>query len=334
MENMTNTPTVSDQIKQAVKEVYLADVEAIRNLSEVATKLQAGGLTIPGHTNTRGNIVVGNGSTTNAKDLPSFMNLSVENHDNDTHIRMQTKNDNSKNVYMVNRDGHFRIHHEGKGDLFGVNKDGHTSIKLTKDQDHGLNISSDSNHPYITLSRSGGDNWTKKAIYIQNHNAHTENPVFNVGIHGGSPLMLISPNDGARWYRKDGTWTHLDHTDGKNYIRGDTIFDGKIISKGVGMRTWIINSLPDQADSVITDPEGIKYNAGQWILGIFGMNQDASGNTLGRIECYTYVGSDNNWWIRTELEASVDKTGVRIIAIPHGYFDKIWGILPNERVSW
>jgi hypothetical protein len=41
-----------DQIKEAVKQVYLADVEAIRNLSEVATKLQAGGLTVPGQLTT------------------------------------------------------------------------------------------------------------------------------------------------------------------------------------------------------------------------------------------------------------------------------------------
>jgi len=45
-EPMTN---VSNDIKEAVKQVYLADVESIRNLSEVATKLQAGGLTIPGN---------------------------------------------------------------------------------------------------------------------------------------------------------------------------------------------------------------------------------------------------------------------------------------------
>lgn len=41
-----------DQIKEAVKQVYLADVEAIRNLSNVATKLQAGGLTVPGQLTT------------------------------------------------------------------------------------------------------------------------------------------------------------------------------------------------------------------------------------------------------------------------------------------
>ncbi len=39
---------LSTDVKQAVKQVYLADVQAIRNLSEVATKLQRDGLTIPG----------------------------------------------------------------------------------------------------------------------------------------------------------------------------------------------------------------------------------------------------------------------------------------------
>ena len=56
IEKMADTSSTTDQIKQAVKEVYLADVEAIRNLSETATKLQAGGLTVPGNTNFSGNI--------------------------------------------------------------------------------------------------------------------------------------------------------------------------------------------------------------------------------------------------------------------------------------
>jgi uncharacterized protein YbjQ (UPF0145 family) len=40
------------QIKEAVKQVYLADVEAIRNLSNVASQLQANGLTVPGNLKT------------------------------------------------------------------------------------------------------------------------------------------------------------------------------------------------------------------------------------------------------------------------------------------
>jgi microcystin-dependent protein len=44
----------SDDIKKAVKDVYQADVEAIRNLSNVATKLQKEGLTMPGKLTVQG----------------------------------------------------------------------------------------------------------------------------------------------------------------------------------------------------------------------------------------------------------------------------------------
>ena len=49
-----------DQIKEAVRQIYLADVDAIRNLSEVATKLQAGGLTVPGKMTLSGPMVINN----------------------------------------------------------------------------------------------------------------------------------------------------------------------------------------------------------------------------------------------------------------------------------
>ncbi len=47
---------VSVDIKEAIKQVYLADVEAIRNLAEVATKLQKEGLTIPGNLTVKGEL--------------------------------------------------------------------------------------------------------------------------------------------------------------------------------------------------------------------------------------------------------------------------------------
>ena len=48
---------VSNDIKEAVKQVYLADVEAIRNLSEVATKLNnKEGVTVPGNLTVSGTI--------------------------------------------------------------------------------------------------------------------------------------------------------------------------------------------------------------------------------------------------------------------------------------
>jgi len=51
MADTTNTTNI-DQIKEAIKQVYLTDVDAIRNLSAVATKLQSEGLTIPGNLTT------------------------------------------------------------------------------------------------------------------------------------------------------------------------------------------------------------------------------------------------------------------------------------------
>jgi hypothetical protein len=54
-EPMADTPSM-DQIKDAIKQQYAVDVEAIRNLSNVATQLQAGGLTIPGHLTTTGQL--------------------------------------------------------------------------------------------------------------------------------------------------------------------------------------------------------------------------------------------------------------------------------------
>ena len=44
IENFQTTPAgPTDQIKEAVKQIYLADVESIRNLSAVATNLQKDG---------------------------------------------------------------------------------------------------------------------------------------------------------------------------------------------------------------------------------------------------------------------------------------------------
>ncbi len=49
--------SLDSNIKEAIKQVYNADIQAIRNLSEVATKLQADGLTIPGNLTVTGNIL-------------------------------------------------------------------------------------------------------------------------------------------------------------------------------------------------------------------------------------------------------------------------------------
>lgn len=53
IENMSNVSTITNKIK----EIYQADVQAIRSLSEISQKLQNGGLTIPGNLTVTGNVI-------------------------------------------------------------------------------------------------------------------------------------------------------------------------------------------------------------------------------------------------------------------------------------
>ena len=63
-------------IKEAVRQVYLADVQAIRNLSEVANKLQKEGLTIAGDLTVSGKIKAGAEISNNSYSL-SGLNTSI-----------------------------------------------------------------------------------------------------------------------------------------------------------------------------------------------------------------------------------------------------------------
>ena len=54
--NIENFDATTDAINTAVKNIYLADIDAIRNLNDVAKSLSAGGWTIPGNLNISGNL--------------------------------------------------------------------------------------------------------------------------------------------------------------------------------------------------------------------------------------------------------------------------------------
>ena len=69
------SPDTLDAINAAVKNLYVADVEAIRNLSNVATQLQAGGLTIPGDLTIKGKLNVDSDITTSTN--INSVNLNV-----------------------------------------------------------------------------------------------------------------------------------------------------------------------------------------------------------------------------------------------------------------
>ena len=164
-----------DDARQAVREVYNADIDAIRNLSTVATKLQAGGLTHPGR------LTVNSG----ADHLPILAQSNT-----DSHILLRTKNDGNKDSYLINRDGHHRIHMAGVGDVFGVNHDGH--LYNEHHGDHVAHHIGKGANPYMTLSRSG--QWGNSSWYMQNvHNDKPENSSFRIGKHDiGAKLEIGS----------------------------------------------------------------------------------------------------------------------------------------------
>jgi hypothetical protein len=60
---------LSSDIRQAVRQVYLADIQAIRNLSEVASKLQREGLTIAGDLRVSGKVIAGGEISNNSYSL-------------------------------------------------------------------------------------------------------------------------------------------------------------------------------------------------------------------------------------------------------------------------
>ena len=179
-----------DQIKEAVKQVYMADVEAIRNLSNVATQIQANGLAVPAHADIKGRMTIG--SNVKAKDLPDWLGLSVDN-PGDAHIRLRSKNDDNKNTYLINRDGHFRVHQQGVGDLFGVNHDGHTYNIHTGDHVH--NFIGRGDNPFISLGKEG--EWDNKTWYMQNLKNDGTNKVFRIGVHAEGPKLDIHRNGNA-----------------------------------------------------------------------------------------------------------------------------------------
>jgi hypothetical protein len=121
IENFQTTPPAgpTDQIKEAVKQIYLADVESIRNLSAVATNLQKdGGLVTPANMSIRGKLSVGS-----AADIKtSLVDLLVENSTAPATLTLKTKLDDN-NITLTNTEGAFKISNKTV-DLFNINKEG------------------------------------------------------------------------------------------------------------------------------------------------------------------------------------------------------------------
>ena len=79
-----------DRIKELIYQTYLMDVTAIKNLSDVAVKLQSGGLTIPGNLTVQGELniqdantklVKGDGNSLRISTPSGFVDIGSRNND-------------------------------------------------------------------------------------------------------------------------------------------------------------------------------------------------------------------------------------------------------------
>ena len=74
-----NSQNISEQIKEQIEKIYKADVQAIRNLSDISKKLQVGSLTIPGNLTIEGDINMKGGKSiksTGQLQLASNVNIT------------------------------------------------------------------------------------------------------------------------------------------------------------------------------------------------------------------------------------------------------------------
>lgn len=143
-ENMTNTEEtaktdeIKDIIKEKINEVYQADIQAIRNLSDIAEKLQGGGdsgdaLVLPSNVVIRGNLTVDNDS--NVKGTGKFGEKGVFGVNSGRTLVIQPSRFKDEQTHLAFYDGHKRTgyvlpHRNGKLSIKGnVIVDGPTIVK-------------------------------------------------------------------------------------------------------------------------------------------------------------------------------------------------------------
>ena len=90
---------------------------------------------------------------------------------------------------------------------------------------------------------------------------------------------------------------------------------------GVGMRIFTMQ-VGDNAETPVKDPEGNQYKWGEWVCCVQGLRMDWGGGP-GAINQFCHQ-RDGFWWIRSESEGSGDSGWPVILAIPWGFFDKVW----------
>ena len=160
----------TSDMKAVINQVYNADIEAIRNLSSIATQLTTGGLTIPGTLNVRGDTII------------------------DGNVTISTNILNKKE----NRARYIRI---GNKEVPELRQDYWTLIEAKVYNSDGINIAL--NKSVSILEGTAYDNNASPPGNITNNiifpnNVQSDN--WNLGYHGNPGVNVIQIDLGANNY--------------------------------------------------------------------------------------------------------------------------------------
>lgn len=295
IERMSNT----DNIKDEINKIYQADLQSIRNLSEIAEQLQKGGLNIPGDLTVKGNFVVEKDSTTKGS---HFINKNLTTDGNST----------TNGV------------HRNKGD-----------IVFTGGNNWILHHPNDTRHQlYIAPSATKGkEDWKWDVGTDWNANGHK---VFAGSAHVTGLLTTKELNI----TNGNGSITHFNHgNQSKNYLRGDAIIDGykgtfeDNNAFGQGMHYVKVNA-SDNSNTAIRGPNNKLYHKDHWVCSVAGKNLDWDGKNPGRSEIYCYVGNNNHWHLKSEIENERDKGQYYILCIPKRMFNYVADNDRPQALNW
>ena len=243
----------TDDIKAAVKTLYNADIQAIRNLSDIATKLVAGGLTVPGNILLQMNNVIDFGSNDTTREGNAGKigygtfgdNLSIVGKGNPgepRRIRLWDNVDVGTNMYVG-----------GSTNTNGLNTTG--SLNISEPTGHPAIIGSLKNQWLINTYPNENfmgfrgfkdDAWTDFNLLIDNlGNVSVKNQLRTPSVKIGS--WTIQEDNGHLQFIKDGT----PYTKGNSYyfdVPADTGFsaiaqDGNIWNNRSNGRGWVGDNL-------------------------------------------------------------------------------------------
>jgi hypothetical protein len=207
-ESMTNLDNdQKEQIKQLIYETYKIDVNSINNLSEIANKLQAGGLAVPGNLIMKGpiltdhNILHSDLNKTNGAIYRSEDKLTIAT-DNSINFRSSSKNSNNIEMNVNNGD----INTNGKiiaKDRPTFGRNGHNRAgSLTIETNNNLGNKNDPGNN-VRIAVAGdldfwrqGEGWGSIMTMTQN-NVDIKKPLIVPGLQIGNngSIMTMTQNN-------------------------------------------------------------------------------------------------------------------------------------------